>query len=184
MRLFQPTEGTILCDGVPVRDWDLSAWREGIGYVPQELFLFHGDLMTNVTLGDPRISEREVEEALRVAGAWEFVRDLPDRMRTPMGERGLRVSGGQRQRISLARALVRKPRLLILDEPTTALDPDTEAQICATLKRLTGNMAVLAVSHQPAIIEVADRIYRIRDGQVEQTHNELATNDGSFSTAR
>ena len=181
--LFRPDEGAILCDGVPLPDANLSAWRSRIGYVPQELFLFHGDLMTNVTLGDPRLTEKDVEEALRAAGAWDFVKIFPDGLRTSMGERGLRVSGGQRQRISLARALVRRPRLLILDEPTTGLDPDTEAEICATLKGLAGNMTVLAVSHQPAIIEVADRIYRIQDGRVEQARNGLATNDGSSSAA-
>lgn len=175
--LFQPSQGTILCDGHPLRDADLMAWRQSIGYVPQELFLFHGDLLTNVTLGDPHITEAQVERALRAAGAWAFVQALPDGLATRMGERGLRVSGGQRQRIALARALVRKPKLLILDEPTTALDPLTEIEVCATLKRLTDEMTILAVSHQPAILKVADRVYQIQDGCIGVTHNDPAVSN-------
>ena len=127
-----------------------------IGYVPQETFLFHDTVMANVTLGEPGISRADVETALRRAEAREFVAALPDGVDTVVGERGARLSGGQRQRIAIARALVRNPALLILDEATTALDPETEAGIVATVKRLTGRLTVLSISHQPAMQSAAD----------------------------
>jgi ATP-binding cassette subfamily C protein len=165
--LYTPLEGEILIDGIPLREIDLAAWRRSIGYVPQEMFLFHDTVANNVTLRDPEIPAPAVEEALRAAGAWDFVAALPDGVDTVLGERGARLSGGQRQRVAIARALVRNPKLLILDEVTTALDPATEAALCRTLAGLKGRTTVLAISHQPAIVEVADRIYRVENGRVE-----------------
>ena len=135
-----------------------------IGYVPQETFLFHDTVMANVTIGEPGISRAEAETALRRAGAWDFVAALPDGMDTVVGERGARLSGGQRQRIAIARALVRDPALLILDEATTALDPETEAGIVATVQRLTGKLTVLSISHQPAMQGAADIVYQLDNG--------------------
>ncbi len=175
--LFRPDEGQIIFDGTPLDQLDLAGWRKRIGYVPQELFLFHADLITNVTLGNPDISEQVVVEALRAAGAWQFVSELPQGLYTLMGERGMRLSGGQRQRIAIARALARRPRLLILDEATTALDPKTEAAICSALKRFSGDMTILAISHQPALVGIADTVYRIADGEVqEQRRRQRAAN--------
>ena len=153
-------------DEVPLRDIDIRAWRGMIGYVPQETFLFHDTIMANVTLGDPAISHARVESALRRAEAWDFVAALPDGMDSEAGERGARLSGGQRQRIAIARALIRDPALLILDEATTALDPETEAGIAATLQRLAGKVTVLSISHQPAMKDAADIVYRIEGGAV------------------
>jgi ATP-binding cassette subfamily C protein len=136
-----------------------------VGYVPQELVLFHDSILANVALGDPRIGEGEVQHALEVAGAWDFVRKLPQGMRTHAGESGAKLSGGERQRVALARALVSRPRLLILDEVTSALDPNTEWQICRGIRALAGEMAVLAITHRPAFLEIADRVYRIEDGR-------------------
>jgi len=164
---FQPDRGTVTVDGVPLAELDIASWRNEIGYVPQEMFLFHDTILANVALRDPRLTEREVEAALRAAEAWDFVVTLPDGMHTVVGERGAKFSGGQRQRIAIARALVRKPRLLILDEPTTALDPASERAICETLKGLAGDVTILAISHQPALVEIADLVYRISDGRVE-----------------
>jgi ATP-binding cassette subfamily C protein len=120
----------------------------------------------NVSLGDPAVSQDDVLAALSAAGADDFVAALPEGIDTPVGERGLRLSGGQRQRIALARALVRKPSLLILDEATTALDPATEAGICATLRRLRGEVTLLAICHQSALIDMADRVYRVQGGRI------------------
>ena len=144
-----------------MRDIDLRAWRRSIGYVPQETVLFHDTIMANVTLGDPRFSREQVERALRRAEAWDFVTALPAGMDALVGERGTRLSGGQRQRIAIARALILDPVLLILDEATTALDPETEAGIVETVSHLAGKVTVLSISHQPAMKRKADIVYRI-----------------------
>ena len=117
----------------------------------KKTFLFHDTVTANVTLGDDGVSRAEVETALRRAEAWDFVAALPEGMDSVVGERGARLSGGQRQRIAIARALIRDPALLILDEATTALDPETETDIVATVGRLAGKVTVLSISHQPAM---------------------------------
>ena len=163
--LLRPQRGEVWIDDLPMRDIDAKAWRSMIGYVPQETFLFHDTVMANVALGETDLSRAEVETALRRAEAWEFVAALPDGLDTAVGERGARLSGGQRQRIAIARALVRDPALLILDEATTALDPETEAGIVATVQRLAGKVTVLSISHQPAMREAADIVYRLEKGR-------------------
>ena len=162
--LVRPQAGEVYIDDVPMAHIDLRHWRRQIGYVPQDNLLLHDTILMNVALGDPALGPADVEYALRAAGAWEFVMQMPDGLHTLVGERGMRLSGGQRQRIMLARALVHRPALLILDEATTALDPLTEVAICATLQQLVGAMTILAISHQPAMLDVAERIYKIQDG--------------------
>ncbi len=153
-------------DGTPLEELDLQAWRRMIGYVPQEMLLLNDNIRTNVTLGED-LDEAAVEAALRKAGAWEFVSQIPEGLDTLIGERGARLSGGQRQRISIARALVHGAKLLILDEATTALDPKTEAAFWDSVLQLRGDTTILAISHQPRLISVADRIYRVDGGEVE-----------------
>jgi ATP-binding cassette subfamily C protein len=163
--LLQPDSGTLLVDGVPLMDLDLHTWRRTIGYVPQEAILLHDSVLNNVALGDPGISESDVISALQEAGAWDFVQTLADGIHDTVGERGGKLSGGQRQRIMIARALVHRPRLLILDEATSALDPQSELAICETLQKLRGAHTILAISHQPALLEAAERAYRLEDGR-------------------
>jgi ATP-binding cassette subfamily C protein len=163
--LIRPQHGQVLIDNVPMEQIDLRQWRRMIGYVPQEPFLLHDTVLWNVTLGDPEVTEADVEAALRAAGAWEFVAELPQQIHSSVAERGTALSGGQRQRIAIARALARRPKLLILDEVTSSLDPQTEAGICQTLQGLRGRVTILTVSHQPAVVEAADRIYRIQNGE-------------------
>lgn len=164
--LLQPKKGTVTVDGIPLRDIDLKAWRHKIGYVPQEMLLLHETILANVTLGDTELTGNDVRNALEAAEAWDFVQKLPQGLSTKVGERGARLSGGQRQRIAIARALVHSPSLLILDEATTALDPASEASICSTVRRLRGSMTILAISHQPAMLEIADHIYELKEARL------------------
>lgn len=165
--LAEPTRGTVRIDGVSLADVDLRLWRRQIGYVPQELLLFHGTVSYNVTLGDDALTRADAERALREAGAWAFVSEHPDGLDRVIGERGSKVSGGQGQRLMLARALVHRPRLLILDEATTGLDPAMERSICRTLLELRGGLTIVAVSHQRALQEVADLVLEVASGGVE-----------------
>jgi ATP-binding cassette subfamily C protein len=162
--LVQPESGEVRIDGRPLRELDLPAWRAMIGYVPQDLPLLHDSVRVNVGLGDPEISDAEILSALRDAGATEFVSRLPEGLDSTVGERGALLSGGQRARVALARALVHRPALLILDEATAALDPEAEAELWRTMEALRGRTTIVAISHQPALAGVADRIYRIEDG--------------------
>ncbi|HBO11351.1 MAG TPA: ABC transporter ATP-binding protein [Halieaceae bacterium] len=156
-----PGAGQVRVDDQPLAETALVAWRQQIGYVPQETHLLHDSVLHNVTLGDPGLGPADAERALREADAWELVARLPGGLSHVVGERGGRLSGGQRQRILIARALAHRPRLLILDEATSALDDLSEAAICRTLQRLKGRLTILAVSHRPALAEIADRVYRL-----------------------
>ncbi len=162
--LIEPSDGSIKLGSLPLEKADLWAWRRQIGYVPQELNLFHASVRDNITLLDPHISDADVWEALELAGAARFVRHLSNGFDTDVGEMGAKLSGGERQRISLARALVTRPAILILDEVTSALDPVTEAEVVANILALKGRFTVLTISHRPAWGMVADSIYEIGGG--------------------
>jgi ATP-binding cassette subfamily C protein len=162
--LLRPQEGEIWIDDLPLQRVDWRAWRRMIGYVPQETVLSHDTVRNNVTLRDPELTDADAEAALRAAGIWDLVSGLPEGLDTLVGERGGNLSGGQRQRVAIARALAHKPRLLILDEATSALDPETETAICRTLEGLRGELTIIAISHQPPLVDVANRIYRMADG--------------------
>lgn len=169
--LLAPQEGMVLIDESPLAEVDVNAWRRTIGYVPQETLLLHDTVLFNVTLGDSAYTEKDVEQALRDAGAWNFVAEMADGIHSVAGERGSRLSGGQRQRITIARALVHKPQLLILDEATSALDPAGEADILKTVRQLKGQLTILAISHQDTLLNAADRVYRLHNGQARIIKN-------------
>ncbi len=168
MGFVTPQEGTVSIDEIDIKLINLRSWRKLLGYVPQEMFLFHDTILNNVTLADPALTYDDAVEALKKAEAWEFISSLGDGLNSIVGEKGLKLSGGQRQRIAIARALVRKPKLLILDEPTTSLDPASEIKICETLKVLAHDVTIFAITHQPALLNSAERIYRLRRGHIEQ----------------
>jgi ATP-binding cassette subfamily C protein len=157
--------GRISVDDVALADLQRRSWRRMIGYVTQETLLLHDSVLANVTLGEPSLTEADAEHALRQAGAWDFVQGLEHGVHTRVGERGGQLSGGQRQRIVIARALAHRPSLLILDEATSALDAESEADICQTLKALTPHITIIAVSHRPRLIEVADKVVELVDGK-------------------
>jgi ATP-binding cassette subfamily C protein len=182
--LLRPQRGQIWIDDLPFGTVDIRSWRRVIGYVPQETLLLHDTVMRNVTLGDPESSEKDVENALRAAGAWDFVMAMPHGVLSTVGERGGKLSGGQRQRIAIARALVHKPVLLILDEATSGLDPESEASICDTLCQLRGKLTILAISHQPALVNVADRAYRVQDGEalLIGNHQDIDSDSGDVGS--
>lgn len=154
--LYEPQQGEILLDSTPLSEIAQSEWRKNIGYVPQEMTILHDTIFTNVAMDTEGVGRKEAEIALRKANAWEFVEQLPQGMETLVGERGVRLSGGQRQRLAVARAIAHRPLLLLLDEPTTALDPRTEKAVLTDLRTLLGSMTIIAISHQTAIIQAAD----------------------------
>jgi len=165
--LAEPKAGEILIDGAALHHIDLRKWRHLIGYVSQDTVLLHDTIRSNIMVGEPGLTLEAVEHALKQAGAWEFVSQLTDGVDTVVGERGGMLSGGQRQRIAIARALVHQPKLLLLDEPTSALDPESERIICDTLQRLSHDFTIVAVSHQPAVINAATRVFILADGRAE-----------------
>jgi ATP-binding cassette, subfamily C, bacterial len=168
--LLHPGGGSITIDDVALSEIDLRAWRQMIGYVSQDVMLFNDTILANVTLERPGFTREAAIDALKEAGAWEFVSRLPDGMDTHVGERGSLLSGGERQRIALARALSGQPRLLILDEATSALDIDGEAALCKSVAELCQRQAIaaLVIAHRPAWVRVADRVYVLAAGRVQE----------------
>lgn len=166
--LLRASGGDILIDGESISSVDIRQWRSLIGYVPQETVLLHDTIFTNVAIGNSDISEADVQWALEKAGAWDFVRELPEGVQTVVGESGSRFSGGQRQRIVIARALAHRPRLLILDEATSALDPETEKAVSETLRGLGEDYTILTISHRPTLMQLADNVYRIEGGRARK----------------
>jgi len=166
--LHRAARGQILVGGTPIEEIDLVSWRKQVGYVPQELSLFHSSIRSNLTLGDETITDEAIHAALRQAGAEDFISSLPQGLDTDVGEMGTKLSGGQRQRISLARALVGNPKILILDEVTSALDPRTEAGIVENIAGLRGAYTIVAITHRPAWTQIADRLYRVAHGRTER----------------
>lgn len=152
-----PQSGEVYLDEAPLSSVDLLKWRRKTGYVPQETFLFHDSILQNVTLGK-KYSRKKIENALRKAAIWDFVRSLPEGLDTIVGERGGRLSGGQRQRLVLARVLIREPELLILDEATTGLDVESEKLVLDSITALRGKTTVILISHNPALKKIADKV--------------------------
>jgi ATP-binding cassette, subfamily C, bacterial len=165
MGLIQPDEGRVLVDERPLRAEQRRAWRSKIGYVPQDTFLFHDTVRENLLWARPGASDGEIREALRLAAAEDFVSRLPEGMETVLGDRGVRLSGGERQRLALARALLRKPSLLILDEATSNLDSENERRIQSAIEELHGSMTILIITHRLFTTRSADVIYVLEQGR-------------------
>jgi ATP-binding cassette subfamily C protein len=169
MGLIQPNQGWVLVDERPLRAEQRRAWRRQIGYVPQDTFLFHDTVRENLLWARPGASDGEIREALRLAAAEDFVSRLPEGMETVLGDRGVRLSGGERQRLALARALLRKPSLLILDEATSNLDSENERRIQGAIEELHGSMTILIITHRLFTTRSADVIYVLEQGRLVES---------------
>jgi ABC-type multidrug transport system fused ATPase/permease subunit len=184
IRLMDPEAGAVLLDGEDVRELTHASLAATVALVPQQSFIFDDTVRDNVTLGE-RLSDAVVDDALRVAQAERFVAALPDGLDTELGERGTTLSGGQRQRLALARALVRRPRLLVLDDATSAVDPEVEARILAALRQRTsgpGGSTVLVVAYRKATIALADEVLFLADGRIVERghHSELIRRSADY----
>lgn len=167
--LLTPTGGNITLDGTDIQKCLLS-WRSHISYIPQSIYLTDDSIRRNIALGikDADIDEQKIWNALEQAELADTVRNMPEGLDTLVGERGVRLSGGQRQRIGIARAFYNEPDVLVLDEATTGLDPKTEQAICNTLKNMKKDLTLIAISHQPALTAVADKVYVLEDGVLSE----------------
>ncbi len=182
--LLHPSNGTVLVDGIPLEEYSRDSWRSKLAYVSQETILFHDTVFRNIAWGKDDATQEEVYEAARLADADAFIQTLSSGYKTIIGDRGMRLSGGQRQRLALARAILRKPDLLILDEATSELDSEAEARIQETFERVRQRTTVLMAAHRISTILSADQICVLGDGAIVEagTSEELLALGGAFSS--
>ncbi len=183
LRFADVRSGTIRLDGFDIRDLTLESLRQSIGLVSQDVFLFYGTVADNILYGRPDASFGDVVDAARAAEAHEFILALPEGYDTVVGERGQKLSGGQRQRISIARAIIKDPAVLVLDEATSAVDNETEAAIQRSLERVSRHRTTLVIAHRLSTIRNADRIYVLEHGQVVEvgSHDQLVASGGVYA---
>jgi ATP-binding cassette subfamily C protein len=167
--LVEPIAGSIRLGNHELASAPLSAWRQTIGYVPQETVLFHASIRDNIAFVNPAASDAEVQLAARRAHAYDFIEAWPDRFDTVIGDQGVKLSGGQRQRLGIARALLAKPILLLMDEAMSALDGQSETELLCTIEELRREMGIMLVAHRLASVQAADSIYVFEDGRVVET---------------
>jgi ATP-binding cassette subfamily B protein len=182
MRYHTPLGGKISVDGQDIQTFDITAYRQNIAVVPQEVILFGGTIRENIAYGKPNATHEEIREAARKANALDFIESFPDQLETVVGERGIKLSGGQRQRIAIARAILKDPKILILDEATSSLDAESEKLVQDALDRLMQNRTTIIIAHRLATVRNVDCIYVIKEGTIFEsgTHEELAMNENGL----
>lgn len=182
LRFYDPSHGRILIDGLPIRSASLASLRGAIGLVSQDVYLFEGTIRDNLVYGQPDATDEQIIDAAKTAEAWSFIEALPEGLDTPVGERGVRLSGGQRQRLSLARALLKNPPILVLDEATSAVDNETEAAIQRSLKRIGHDRTVIMIAHRLSTIVDADTIAVVEQGKIIESgsHDQLLAEQGAY----
>jgi ATP-binding cassette subfamily B protein len=182
-RFYDVTDGAILIDGMDVRDATKASLRRSVGIVQQDVFIFADTILENIRYGRPGATYEEVIRAAKMAEIYDDIMEMPDQFNTYVGERGTRLSGGQKQRISIARIILKDPKILILDEATSALDTITEEKIQGAFDRLREGRTTLVIAHRLSTIRDADRIFVIEGGRVaeEGTHKELIEKGGEYA---
>ncbi len=184
MRLYEVTQGKITLDGIDIKDLQLSELRSCIGWVSQDVFLFHGSVLDNIAYGSFDATVDQIVHAAKVAEAHDFIKQLPEGYDTIVGERGQKLSGGQRQRLAIARAVLRDPAVLILDEATSAVDNETEAAIQKSLEQITVNRTTIAIAHRLSTVRNADCIYVMDRGRIVEQgrHEDLLEQQGIYAS--
>lgn len=183
MRLLDPDEGQILLDDLPISSLALTELRRIIAVVPQDTTLFNDTIAYNISLGCAAVSLTEVQHAARVANLHRFIMSLPDQYDTRVGERGVKLSGGERQRVSIARAVLKSPRIYVFDEATSSLDSQTERDILESLRDIAQHSSTLVIAHRLSTVSYADEILVLEDGQVAErgTHPDLLHKNGAYA---
>lgn len=183
LRQYDCTSGKILIDGSDIRTVDIDKIRNEIGYVPQEVFLFSDSIKNNISFGSSGADMEQIEDASKKADVYDNIIEFPDRFETILGERGITLSGGQKQRVSIARAIIKKPELLIFDDSLSAVDTETEEKILSNLRKTMNNKTTLIISHRVSTIMNADQIFVISEGKIAEkgTHEDLISKDGIYS---
>jgi ATP-binding cassette subfamily B protein len=182
-RIYDAPSGTVLLDGKPIREFSLASLRKSIGFVPQETFLFSDHIRENIALGVDSATDEEIHDAAEAANIAQDIEGFPERYETMVGERGITLSGGQKQRTAIARALIRNPKILILDDALSSVDTHTEDKILNHLREVMQGRTTLFISHRVSTVRNADRIAVLHDGRIVEsgTHDELLTLNGYYS---
>jgi subfamily B ATP-binding cassette protein MsbA len=181
-RFYDVNEGSIEIDGIDIKDMDIHSLRGLMGLVTQDSILFNDTVKNNILLGKENASDEEIIEALKIANAWEFVKDLPNGIDTNIGDSGNKLSGGQKQRLSIARAVLKNPPIMILDEATSALDTESERLVQVALENMMKNRTSVVIAHRLSTIQNADTIVVMQKGEIAEKgkHNELIGKNGIY----